>query len=215
MKTLRLVPLALLAGLALAPSALAQPSVAELFVDKGDTFARAGSEQGLKVGSAVTVLGPTIGDTQERRRVGTATVLEVWDSLARVSLDADATKESGTKFVELPKGGAKAKAAAGASGSTASPAAPEEQPSGSGKSLKGRASATGPRITLYNDSNAAWTNCELRLPSNRRYILKQLGPHDSEGIMSLRFVQDGVPRDLPMDSVNVKCDQGERRFSLR
>src|SRR4051812_4307355 len=86
--------------LALAPVALAQPkaNAVELFVDKGDTFARAGSEQGLKVGSALIVLGPTIGDTQERRRVGTATVLEVWGSLARVSLDADASKASGAKF---------------------------------------------------------------------------------------------------------------------
>ncbi len=179
-----------------------KPGVVELFVDKGDTFARAGTDQGLKVGAAVTVLGPTIGDTQERRRVGTATVLEVWESLSRVSLDAEASKESGPKFLELGKG--KAPKAAGA---------PEDPAAKVG--LKGRATLRGPRLTLYNDSGSAWTECELRLPSNRRYILKSLAAHDSEGIMLLRFAQDGVPRDLPADSVKVKCDQGEARFSLK
>ncbi|MGQ0504718.1 MAG: hypothetical protein ACT4TC_05305 [Myxococcaceae bacterium] len=204
----RAVSVALWVGVS---AAFAQGNVsaknAEVFVDKGDTFARAGTAQGLKQGTSVTVLGPTIGDTQERRRVGKATVLEVWESLARISLDADAQKESGPKFVELaaPKGVSP----------TPTPLKPIADASPSGPPLKGRVEATGPRIIVYNDSNITWTHCDVRLPSNKRFVLKSLAPNESEGIMPFRFVQDGVPRDVPTDWVNVKCAEGERRFNMR
>ncbi len=63
---------------------------AELFRDRGDVFVRAGTVQGLKVGAQVPVMGVRIGNTDEYRTAGHATVLEVWAALSRVSLDAGA-----------------------------------------------------------------------------------------------------------------------------
>lgn len=58
----------------------------EAFVDKGDVFIRGGATHGLEVGSEVAILGEAIGDTDERRTVGRALVVETWARLARVRL---------------------------------------------------------------------------------------------------------------------------------
>ena len=63
----------------------AAPESFATFEDKGDLFVKAGSKQGLKVGAEVELLGARIGDTEERRSVGTRTVMEVWETLARLS----------------------------------------------------------------------------------------------------------------------------------
>jgi hypothetical protein len=80
----------------------------DLFTDKGDTFVRAGAKKGLKVGAELTLLGDKIGDTDERRVVGTANVMEVWDSIARVNID-DATKKASPKAAQLADASAHAK----------------------------------------------------------------------------------------------------------
>jgi hypothetical protein len=72
----------------------------DLFTDRGDTFVRAGSRKGLKVGAELTLLGEKIGDTDERRVVGTANVMEVWDTIARVNID-DATKKASPRAAQL------------------------------------------------------------------------------------------------------------------
>jgi hypothetical protein len=175
-------------------AAKAGPRLVDLFVDRGDTFIRAGSAQGIKVGDSVPILGDKIGDTEERRVIGSAAVLEVWKTIARVSLDAKAKSVEGEKFAQV---GAETKAPT---------------------SLRGRASASGVaklrRITVYNDSGVTWRNCDVRLPNNKRYILTQLAPRSSEGIMLFRFNQDGVERDIPTTYVDVKCSNGEARFPL-
>lgn len=190
-----------LVGLVAAPvPALAQdaaregPKLVDIFVDRGDTFIRAGTAQGLKVGDSVPILGAKIGDTEERRVVGSAAVLEVWKTIARVNLDAAARGAEGEKFAQV---GAEPARSTG---------------------LRGRASASGVaklrRITIYNDSGTTWRNCDVRLPNNKRYVLSQLAPRSSEGIMLFRFNQDGVERDLPTTYVDVKCSNGEARFPL-
>src|SRR4051812_27819046 len=79
----------------------ADPKLVEVFKDKGDTFIRAGTNKGLKVGSEVVIVGDKIGDTDEYRTGGKATVLEVWETLARISPDEDAKKLKEIKFVKL------------------------------------------------------------------------------------------------------------------
>lgn len=175
----------------------ANDSLVELFVDRGDTYVRAGSNKGVKVGDTLEVVGGTIGDTQERRPVGSASVLQVWKTIARVNLDAGARSAAGEKFVQLeatPAAGAKAKA----------PAA----------GLKGRAESRMKRIIVYNDGATDWTRCDVRLPNNKHYVVPKLPAGTSEGIMSFRFTQDGTERDVPLKWVNVKCKEGEARFSL-
>jgi hypothetical protein len=76
--------------------------VVEVFTDRGDVFIRAGSAQGLTVGSEVDVLGEPIADTGEYRTAGAATVLEVWPKLARVSLDENAKSLQAVKYVRVP-----------------------------------------------------------------------------------------------------------------
>ncbi len=192
--------LAMVSLFAMPQPALAQdaakdgPRLVDLFVDRGDTFIRAGSAQGLKVGDSVPILGAKIGNTEERRVIGSAAVLEVWKTIARVNLDAGAKGAEGEKFAQV---GAEPARATG---------------------LRGRASASGVaklrRITIYNDSGSTWRNCDVRLPNNKRYVLSQLAPRSSEGIMLFRFNQDGVERDVPTTYVDVKCSNGEARFPL-
>src|SRR3954469_23934771 len=78
----------------------ADPRTVAAFQDKGDYFIRAGTNAGLKVGSEVLVLGDQIGDTGEYRTAGKAHVLEVWETLARISPDEDALN-AGVKLVRV------------------------------------------------------------------------------------------------------------------
>ncbi len=47
----------------------ADPRVVEVFKDKGDTFIRAGTNAGLKVGAEVTILGDKIGGIGPAKRI--------------------------------------------------------------------------------------------------------------------------------------------------
>ena len=212
-------------GLAQAPGtaqAALEGRVTEVFVDRGESYVRAGTAQGLQVGSTVSILGPPIADTKERRSIGTGTVVEVWGKLARVSLDAAALAAPAPKFARVEKEGKAAapKASAGAPAAPAEASAAAEPERGS---LRGHASVTGVggglglgarRIILYNDSAANWTNCDLRLPNNKHYVLRSLEAHRDEGIMLFRFEQDGTPRDIPIEWVNVRCNEGQGRFGF-
>src|SRR5688572_24767080 len=79
---------------------VASPNEAAVFVDKGDLFARAGTKQGIRVGMKLTLLGDKIGDTPERRTVGSAVVMEVWESLARLVPEEEGLKP---QAVALPR----------------------------------------------------------------------------------------------------------------
>lgn len=207
------------ASLAVAATAAAQePS--EIFVDRGETYVRAGSQQGLELGTGMTVWGDLIPTTTERRRIGTAVVMEIWPSLARINLD-DAARSDKTakkyasfevkKRVVVPP-----------------PTPPPPPPPPAGASADGGARPGTPRIikghatwkgagpwmvlTLWNDEDFDWHNCSVSLPGNLVYQLKFLRAHDHEAIAQSNFVQQGPERDVPKDSVTVRCPQGAARY---
>src|SRR5262245_21403435 len=162
----------------------------ELFVDKGDTFIRAGEKQGLKVGDELWMYGDARGGEVH----GKATVMQVWEALARVSVDPAATK-------------AQAHFARPAGARVAVPIAD------GGAGLQGRASKSlVGRISLYNESAVSWSNCLLTLPDGRQYRLPLLKALSDDGVMLARFVAPPQPR---LDSVRVKCAEGVARFVFK
>jgi hypothetical protein len=208
--------------LALAVSA---GQVVDLFKDKGDMFIKAGSKQGLKVGDEVKVLGDPIGNTGEYRSAGSAVVMEVWGSLARVSLDEEAKKHAEAKLVELLGGSAssaksaKSAPAAKPEANVADAKAVEAAVPPVGGTLQGKAMIEGfgpmKQVVLTNNGKFDWTNCDLRLPTNMKHhlpLIKANGGYDTAVLPA--FKQDGVVYDRPLDRIIVKCDQGSAVFSM-
>jgi hypothetical protein len=189
-------PLTLFAVLALSlPAFAGSKDTAEVFTDKGETFIRAGSRQGLVKGSKVTILGDRIGDTQERREVGSASILESWPDLARVSLDSGAAAATGERVAKLAKQEhAKAKVAA---------------------PLKGKAERSLGRIIVYNQSPNNWSDCELRIADQKHTKLPKLEANDHETFLSAKFGKDEFKKeDVPADMLLVRCKEGESKFKL-
>jgi hypothetical protein len=202
----------LFSGLLLLPAlGFAEGTVVDAFKDKTEYFVKAGTKNGLKVGSEVVILGDQIGDSGEYRTAGKATVLEVWESLSRVSLDEEAAKAKEIKHARLAKVSAPAARPTTSAGGTAGTPAPPP-------ALKGHATINGigpaKRISLSNDSKIDWSKCDVRLPDNRRYQLATLKAGDSEGISLPHFAQDGTAYDKPLDSVSVTCTEGSARFNF-
>ncbi len=203
---------------------LAQASNVEIFSDRDETYVRAGTAQGLQVGQALNVT------SKDGKPVGSAVTLEVWEALARVKLDEPAEKFHGPKRVQLgPAPQAEPEEQAGAQPKAEDEETPDaEQGNDDDDSkpvapgaLRGRASAIGfwqgKRITVENASKTDWHHCKLRLPDRRRYELGDLASHDSEHVMLFRFEGgDGLfsSSDKPLDSIQVKCDEGATRLKL-
>lgn len=214
--------------------ALAQATELELFTDKGDVFIKAGTNAGAEVGTELTILGDKIANTEERRRVGTGTVMEVWPTLARLALD-DAARADKTakKFVALLNGklvtgapvkgdarpakgkkeAAPAPAAAGAQAPAAAPAAP------AGGALQGHATfgGAGPwkLLRLWNDGTFSWSNCSLALmPGNRVYKMPRLKAKDVESVALSNFEWKGPELDVTHTFVDVKCAEGSAKFTF-
>ncbi len=205
-----------------ATAVLAAGDTVEIFVDKQDVFIRAGTNKGLKVGSEVLVLGDRIADTNEYRVAGRANVLEVFETIARVSLDPAAQKVKNPKLAMLQTA---AKAERPAPAPLSAPPPPPKDPpnpkawsadkddtaAGNGL-LQGIARKTGgwigTRIIIKNTSSIRWNRCDVRLPDNRHYRIDSLDPREEEGIMLTKFTQDGVHRDVAIDSVLVQCTEG-------
>jgi hypothetical protein len=168
--------------LTLSSAAFAQESW-EAFTDKGNVFVRAGSAQGLKVGSELSMFK----EANDPTPAGKATVMEVFDAMARINLDGAATAAK-AKYARLPG------------------AAPVGE-------LKGHASmnALG-RLTLYNDSATLWTDCLLTLPDGKVYKEKELKPNSDDGIMVIKFLAPPGPQ---LDAVRVKCAEGEAKFVFK
>ena len=199
----------------------------EVFVDRGETYVRAGTAAGLELGSMVTIWGDLIPTTTERRRAGTATVMEIWPSLARINLDeaarADKTPKKFASFEPKRRPGAAAAvtppppppptpAPAAADGGRA----PAVAAAPTGGILRGRATFKGAGpwmvLTVWNEETFDWTKCSLSLPGNLVYSLAHLKAKDHESIALSNFVQQGPERDVPRDSVTVRCAQGASKF---
>jgi hypothetical protein len=155
----------------------------ETFADKGNVFVRAGSAHGLKVGSELSMFK----DANDSTPAGKATVMEVFDAMARINMDGAATAAK-AKFARLPG------------------AVPTTE-------LKGHASmnVVG-RLTVYNDSPTLWSDCLLTLPDGKAYKEKELKPNSDDGIMVVKFLSPPAP---PLDAVRVKCSEGEAKFVFK
>lgn len=205
-------------------AALAQATEVELFTDRGDLFVKAGTNHGVQVGASLTILGDRIGNTAERRRVGTATVMEVWPTLSRVVLD-DAAKadKAAKKYVALSQGKVVEAPPEGAPG--AAPARPEkaEKPAGAPPAgaveLKGHATfgGAGPWkvLRLWNDGAYSWSSCNVALmPGNRAYKMPRLKARDVESIALSNFVWKGPELDVTHTWVDVRCAEGSGKFTF-
>ena len=67
-------------------------------------------------------------------------------------------------------------------------------------------------LTLWNDEQFDWSKCSVSLPGGLTYTLSQLKSGDRESIALSNFAQQGPERDLPRDSVTVRCAQGASKF---
>jgi hypothetical protein len=207
--------------LALALTLSAAPTDYELFTDRGDVFMRAGTNAGLQVGSEVTILGDKIANTEERRRIGVATVMEVWPTLSRLALD-DAAKadKAAKKYASLGPVPQKADAKPAPQAKRADPAVPPPPPPpppAAGGALSGHATfgGAGPwkLMRLWNDGDFSWSNCSLALmPGNRVYNLSRLKGHDVESVGLSNFVWKGPELDVEHKWLDVKCTEGSAKF---
>jgi len=187
----------------------------EVFVDRGDTFVRAGTNHGVKVGVVLPVLGPAIGNTQERRTIGGATVIEVWETLARVSLDKAASSVPGPKLARIAAQPPPPPPPEPPVAVTPPPPPPPTEVPAAAPPLKGHAEMGAfSRVWLYNDSATTWSNCELRLPNNTHFKIESIRGRENDKVRLGAFEPDGPLKDVPINSVTVKCDQGVGKFPL-
>ncbi len=197
----------------------------EVFLDRGETYVRAGTSQGLDLGAQVTIWGDLIATTTERRRAGTATVMEIWPSLARINLDeaarADKTAKKLASFESkrpkaavpppppLPPSAAAPPVAPAAVPTTAQTRLPNNV-------LRGHAAYKGAGpwmvLTLWNDEQFDWNKCSVTLPGGLTYTMKFLRAGDHESIALSNFVQQGAAKDVPKDSTTVRCAEGASKF---
>jgi hypothetical protein len=199
---------------------------AELFVDRGETYVRAGTNAGLDRGTSLEVV-------VNGKRIGVATVMEAWPAMARVNIDEGARKDaSANRRVVLP---AKVGGPPPAAPTTpATPTAPPPPPPSSGPraplpagqgALPAPVPAGGPlmghatwggvgrwkMVRVFNEGTFKWSRCVLTLlPSNQNYSLADLRDHDQESIAWSNFKPE--PGDVEPTSVRVHCAEGDASF---
>jgi tetratricopeptide (TPR) repeat protein len=134
--------------------------------------------------------------------------------------DAALQKEQQTRTTPAERATPKVSPPGAASKPTGSSPSRPETPASAGGRLQGHASLAGigpaatHKVVVSNDGTTPWTQCDIRLPTNKHFVLDELEAGDSESIMLLRFKQDGSEFDKPVDSITVKCEQGEARFTF-
>lgn len=189
---------------------------AEIFVDRGETYIRAGLVNGLDVGTPLEIL-----DAKSRQPAGSALVMEVWESLSRVSLDSKAAAHAPLKVARVlrrPEAVSPEPAPAAARPDLApTPARP--QPLGQGPGLDGHVAITGVdkarRVIIQNRSNRDWHNCDVRLPNGKHYWIGDLDEGDDEGVMLFRFDHDrNGPVQPAGEGIVVVCREGAARFPI-
>ncbi len=210
---------ALLALLVLSQS----PNIdAEVFLDRGETYLRAGQANGVEIGAALQVF-----DAKSRAPVGTAVVMEVWESLSRVNLDSKAIAYVPLKVARVGRQPevAPVPAPPPAAPVVAAPLPPEptrSQPVAAtqqGAWLDGTVRITGDgarrRLLVVNKSNRDWHNCDVKLPNGKHYNIGDLDEGEDDGVMLFRFEWDRrVPPPAPTDAITVTCREGTGRFPI-
>ena len=204
----------------------------EVFVDRGETYVRMGYSQGLTKGVTLDIL-PSEGG----RPIGTAVVMEVWDGLARISLDTAAAAHKGQRLararpVAPPPPSAVGQPMVIPPSGVAPPPPPPPQPGGGGgglttaptpqvapqRALHARVQISGGlvdarRFIIYNLDNFDWHGCKIRLPDGRGYDkMEELRANSDEGIMMFRFEPGMALRDAS-GLVTVYCAEGAGRFA--
>ncbi len=198
----------------------------EVFLDRGETYVRMGSSQGLSKGTTLDIVS-----AESKQAVGTAVVMEVWDGLARVNLDTAASAFKGLRL-------AKARAPSiSVVPQAVAPVPPPPPPGGGGGGVPGvqgggvnppqvatqrplhaRVQISGGlvdarRFIIYNLDNFDWHGCKIRLPDGRGYDkLEELKANSDEGIMMFRFEPGMALRDAS-GLVTVYCAEGMGRFA--
>lgn len=192
-------------------------SVAGMFQDGQEHFVRVGSKQGLEMGSVLTVVGPPVKGGK-RRKLGEATVVEVWPGLARVSLDEGARTESGKHFAVVPDAPVKPEApvepvVAEAEAEAPAPVAETTKP------LVGRATFSGfgmfREVTLSNTDTRTWNKCKIALSKRRSYDFGALAPGGQRGALVRQFRIDANVPFLQKGRLYIQCDEGEATFYVR
>ena len=170
-------------------------------------FARAGADDGVKVGVELMIVGaPTQGG--KRPKLGAATVLEVFPKLARISLDAAAAGAPGERSVVL--GG--------------TPAAAVKPPEVKGPEVKdaevkkpaGKVMLSAalnlvqdPRraVRLRNNGSFAFTRCSVLIPGQRQADFASLPAGMSREIVLENFAENPSAAVLE-NQVRLTCAQG-------
>jgi len=210
---------ALLALLVLSQS----PNIdAEVFLDRGETYLRAGQANGVEIGAALQVF-----DAKSRAPVGTAVVMEVWESLSRVNLDSKALAYVPLKVARVGRMPEVAPPPAPPPPAPVVNAPPPPEPTRSqpaaagqqGAWLDGTVRLTGDgarrRVVVLNKSNRDWHNCDVRLPNGKHYVIGDLDEGADDGVMLFRFEWDrGTPPPPQTDSITVTCREGVGRFPI-
>ncbi len=213
---------------------LSQAADAEVFVDHTQVYVREGERAGLRSGNVVEVLDA------KGRVLGKARVAESFEALARLDVDPKSelakakrarfalisepplVDTSGSVVTDVKRPEELDREQSGGVPYSDDVVAEREEAGpgldGGSAGMLGSASASGfgslRRIIVRNESKFDWHACEVRLPNNKRYRLGTLGADSSEGILWFRFEQDGVERDVPIDSVLMKCSEGWARFAF-
>jgi hypothetical protein len=167
---------------------------AELFVENGETYARAGAEEGLKPGQTLSVLGPMI-DRDLYPMVGQATVKQVFSKLMLVSLDDAAAAVEGPRLIAL------------------TPASAHED-----RVFKASVSVMnnpgGRVVKVENDSAFAWSHCTFFISGKQSFSLATLPPRASHGVAPAQFKPD--PRAPALkEAIEIRCAEGSVRLPLK
>jgi len=214
---------------------LSQAAEAEVFTDHSLIYVREGARVGLREGKVVELFDA------KGKPLGKARVEESFEAMARLAVDpaSPLAKAKRARFEiisepplvdtsgqvvtnqKVPEELDREQPDESAAPAAAGDAVAERVEAGPGLDggaggLVGGASASGfgslKRITVRNDSKYDWHGCDVRLPNGRHYRLGELGADSSEGILWFRFDADGVERDVPLDSVLMRCNEGTGRF---
>ena len=170
---------------------------APLFADGDKTFARAGSEDGLKVGVELKVVGPQNKDGK-RPLLGAATVLEVFPKMARLSLDDAAAHAPGERAVALE------------SVAEVKPVDTKKPAPGVKVALNAALNLVQePRraVRLKNNGSFTFTRCSVLIPGQRQADFASLPAGMSREIMLDAFAEN---RSAPVldNQVRLTCAQG-------